>query len=275
MTSIYTGAVADLAIIRRTQAGLILDGQELGELFLPNREFDAAMTASHVRVFIYLDSTGKPAPTTQMPHLLPGEIGRLRVAELSNAGAFLDWGLPKDLLLPFAEQSNTPEPGRWQTVKVMLDHNNRAYATTRIDRYLEDTCDTLQQGAPVSIVVVQPTDLGFKVAVENRYWGLLPRELGHAPRSGQRLTAYVQRLRDDQRLSLSLNPPGAAKTAGLTERIIESLERNNGELPLGDKSTPIAIRNAFACSKSAFKQAIGKLYKERRILIESHSIRLV
>lgn len=275
MGSIHTGAVAELAVMRRTQAGLILDGKELGDLFLPNRELDNAANVSSVRVFIYLDNAGRAATTTQMPHLLPGEIGRLRVAELSNSGAFLDWGLPKDLLLPFAEQSNKPEPGRWQTVKVMLDHNNRAYATTRIDRYLDDTCDTLQQGEAVPIVVVQPTDLGFKVAVQNRYWGLLPREQGHAPRSGQRLTAYVQRLRDDRRLSLSLNPPGAAKTAGLTERIIESLERNNGVLPLGDKSSPIAIRNAFACSKNAFKQALGKLYKEHRIMIENHSIRLV
>ena len=113
-----------------------------------------------------------------------------------------------------------------------------------------------------------------KVAVNHRYWGLLADDGGRELRPGQRLTGYVRRLRDDRRLSLSLNPPGAAKSEGLAERILARLERENGALPLGDKSTPAEIRAAFGCSKNAFKEAIGKLYKERRIVIEADGIRL-
>lgn len=139
---------------------------------------------------------------------------------------------------------------------------------------MDDTCTEFKQGDTVSILVIQRTDLGYKVAVENRYWGLLHCDPGQEVRSGQKHTAYVQRLRDDNKLSLSLNPPGAAKVRGLPEQIMERLQASNGILPLSDKSDPATIRAAFNCSKNAFKQAIGKLYKERKIVIEEWRIRL-
>lgn len=274
MASISPGSVAVLPVRKRIRAGLILDGGDLGELLLPARELHGEGLPESVRVFVYADGDGRPRATARLPKVLPGEVGRLRVVSVGKVGAFLDWGLPKDLLLPFAEQGNRPEPGRGQTVMVVRDQDGRLFASARLDRYLRDTCDEYRQGDAVPLVVVQRTDLGHKVAVADRYWGLLADDGGRELRPGQRLTGYVQRLRDDHRLSLSLNPPGAAKSEGLAERILARLERENGSLPLGDKSAPADIRAAFGCSKNAFKEAIGKLYKERRIVIDSDGIRL-
>lgn len=241
---------------------------------MPARELKGDRPPESVRVFLYQDGDGRLRATSRLPTLLPGEVGRLKVVSVGRVGAFLDWGLPKDLLLPFAEQGNRPEPGRWQMVRVVRDHDNRLFASARLDRWLKDTCDEYRQGDAVPLVVVQRTDLGHKVAVDHRYWGLLADDGGRELRPGQRLTGYVQRLRDDHRLSLSLNPPGAAKREGLAERILARLERESGALPLGDKSAPADIRAAFGCSKNAFKEAIGKLYRERRIVIDSDGIHL-
>lgn len=268
------GSVAVLPVRKRIRAGLLLDGGRLGELLLPAREWSDESVPDAIRVFIYSDGEGRPRATVQLPRLLPDEIGRLRVVSVSPVGAFLDWGLPKDLLLPFAEQGNRPEPGRWQTVRVVRDHENRLFASARLDRWLEDACDEYAQGDAVPLVVVQRTDLGYKVAVADRYWGLLAASQERQLRSGQKLTGYVQRLRADRRLSLSLDPPGAAKSEGLAERIVQRLKDEHGVLALGDKSAPADIRAVFGCSKNAFKEAIGKLYKERRIIIETGGIRL-
>lgn len=274
MSTLTLGSVVTLPVIRRNKLGFILDGANLGELLLPAREVNADQQPQSLVVFVYPDQEARPQATTQMPRLLPSVIGRLRVVSTGPTGAFLDWGLPKDLLLPFSEQSNTPEVGRWQTVRVCLDDQYRPYASTRIDRYLDDTCDAYHQGESVPLVVIQRTDLGYKVAVENRYWGLLADDTPRELRSGQRLTGYVQRLREDQRLSLSQNPPGAAKSQGVDELIMERLEAANGQLPFCDKSSAAAIRSAFGCSKNAFKQALGKLYKQRRLVIERDHIHL-
>ncbi len=269
-----TGTVAVLPVLRRVRAGLLLDGGTLGEVLLPARELGEDPTAASLRVFLYEDGDGQPRASARLPRLLPGQVGRLRVVSVSRVGAFLDWGLPKDLLLPFAEQGNRPEVGRWQTVRVVRDRSGRLFASARLDRWLEDTCDQFAQGDAVSLVVVQRTELGYKVVVEDRYWGLLAEDGAADLKPGQRLTGYVQRLREDQRLSLSPNPPGAAKREGVAERVLQRLRREDGFLPLGDKSAPEDIRAAFGCSKNAFKQAIGKLYKDGEIVIEPAGIRL-
>ncbi|WP_323745850.1 CvfB family protein [Alloalcanivorax profundimaris] len=268
------GAVAVLPVLRRVRAGLLLDGGALGELLLPARELGDDAPPASLRVFVYEDGDGRPRASARLPRLLPGQVGRLRVVSVNRVGAFLDWGLPKDLLLPFAEQGNRPEPGRWQTVRVVRDRAGRLFASARLDRWLDDTCDAFAQGEAVPLVVVQRTELGYKVAVADRYWGLLAVDGDRALKPGQRLTGYVARLRADRRLSLSLDPPGAAKREGVAERVLQRLRREDGFLPLGDKSPPDDIRAAFGCSKNAFKQAIGKLYKDGEIVIEPAGIRL-
>jgi predicted RNA-binding protein (virulence factor B family) len=269
----WLGTIQALPAVRRVQAGLLLDGGDLGEVLLPARELTGEAPEGPVSVFLYQDGEGRPRATLRRPRAMPGEVARLRVVATSRVGAFLDWGLPKDLLLPFAEQRGTPEVDRWQMVKVVRDREGRLFASARLDRYLEDTCQVYRQGEAVPVMVVQATDLGYKVAVANRYWGLLDAA-GTDPRPGRALTAYVQRLRADHRLGLALDPPGAAKSEALADRIVSRLQQSGGFLPLGDASAPAAIRAAFGCSKNAFKQAIGKLYKERRIVLADDGIRL-
>ena len=211
--------------------------------------------------------------SVKAPKVLRGEVASLGVVSTSKLGAFLDWGMPKDLLLPFAEQTGPLRPGGRALVMVTTDREGRLLASAKLDRFLKDTCNEFQQGDEVALIAARETDLGWKMVVNNRYWGMIARKELRAPlKHGQRVTGYVQRLREDGKLSLSLNAPGAAKSDALSEQIMAALEQAGGELPLGDKSAPDAIFEAFRCSKNAFKQAIGGLYKARKIVIEKDRI---
>ena len=271
------GMTQPLTVLHGARQGVYLDGEELGEILLPRREVpDGIEPGDSVNAFIYHDSEDRLVATLTRPKVQLGEVASLQVVAVTRVGAFLDWGLPKDLLLPFAEQGSRPEEGRYQLVRVIQNHDGRLVATARLDRYLEDTTDQYSQGDEVSIVVAQSTELGFKVVVDNRYWGLINADELRTPlKRGQRLTGYVQRLRADRRLGISLHAPGAAKSSELGERIIEQLGKHDGFLPLADKSSPEDIFAAFRVSKSAFKQAIGKLYKAGRIRIGKDGIHLL
>lgn len=270
------GIMQPLTVVRRARQGIYLDGGDLGEILLPNREADESLQpGDSVQVFVYHDSEDRLVATTRKPLLQCGEVGLLKVVSVTRVGTFLDWGLPKDLLLPFAEQRGTPEEGRQLLVKVIHNHDGRLVASANLDRHLDDTSDAYQQGDEVRLVVSHQTEIGYKVVVDGRYWGLLPAADVREPlRRGQRVTGYIQRLRPDQRLSVSLHAPGAAKSDELAERIVAQLEAHDGFLPLSDKSAPDDIFRHFRVSKSAFKQSIGKLYKARRIVIEKDGIRL-
>lgn len=270
------GLMQPLTVTRRARQGVYLDGDDLGEILLPNRDADESLQpGDSVNVFIYHDSEDRLVATTSKPLLQRGDVGLLKVVSVTRVGTFLDWGLLKDLLLPFAEQRGTPEEGRSLLVKVIQNHDGRLVASANLDRHLTDTADCYQQGDEVRLVVAQQTELGYKVVVDGRYWGLLPLADVREPlRRGQRITGYIQRLRPDQRLSVSLHAPGAAKSDELAEKIVARLQAHEGFLPLSDKSSPEDIFAHFRVSKSAFKQSIGKLYKERRIVIGKDGIHL-
>ncbi|MCG8392275.1 MAG: S1-like domain-containing RNA-binding protein [Pseudomonadales bacterium] len=271
------GARHSLEVIKAIRNGLLLDGGQLGEVLLPSREVEGQALApgDSVLVTLYNDGQGRPMASLRTPRAQHGQVASLKVVSTSKVGAFVDWGMPKDLLLPFAEQKGPVREGDWVLVMITSDREGRLLASAQLDRFLGDTSKDYQQGDEVSLVAAHGTDLGYKVVVDNRYWGMIARQELRAPlRPGQRVTGYVQRLRDDGKLSLSLNPPGALKSEGLSEQILTALEKAGGELPLGDKSTPEAIFETFRCSKNAFKQAIGGLYKDRRIVIGKQSIRL-
>lgn len=270
------GTTQQLTVVRSNRIGLWLDAGDLGEVLLPAREAPPHIEEGGcIHVFLYPDSEDRPTATVAQPLAQLGEVAYLKVVSTSPVGAFLDWGLPKDLLLPFGEQRNKPREGSHQLIKVISDREGRPVATAKLDRHLEDRATEFKQGDAVDIIVAMPTELGYKVAVNNRYWGLLSsRETRTRLRRGERLTGYVQRLREDQRLSISLNPPGAAKSDEISTLILQRLEEHDGFIALNDKSTPETIFNVFGCSKGAFKQAIGKLYKARKIVIEDQGIRL-
>jgi predicted RNA-binding protein (virulence factor B family) len=228
-------------------------------------------------VFVYTDNEGHLAATTKIPLAQVDEIAYLKVAALNYVGAFLDWGLAKNLLVPFSEQHHELEVGKFYMVKVFLDDQQRVVATTKIDKFISDTADEeLTEGQQVDLLIADKTELGVKAIVNNRYWGMLySNELFQPVSKGQKLTAYIKHIREDLKIDLSLQLQGyIKKVLPLTETIINELNAHNGVLMISDKSPPEAIYALFGVSKKVFKQAIGALYKQELIDIEKTEIRL-
>ncbi len=212
----------------------------------------------------------------QPPLARPGEVAFLKVVSVNAAGAFLDWGLPKDLLLPRSEQRLRPEVGRRVLVVVREDAQGRPLASMRLDGVIRDRAEGLVAGDRVELIVAEHTELGVKAVVDQRFWGVLyHQDMPQPLRRGQRLSGYVRRVRDDGRLDLTLLPPGAARLDVVGEQLLGVLRRNRGYLDLGDKSPAPEIKARLGISKNAFKQAIGRLYKRRLIAIEADGIRLL
>ncbi len=220
----------------------------------------------------------RPAPGRRYraPRTVVGEVAYLEVVTVNETGAFLDWGHPKDLLLPYGEQRFRPSVGKRVLVRIYEDQQGRPVASQKLDRFIADEAQGLGAGDEVTLVIADQTDLGLKVVVDHRCWGLLFRDDITRPlRRGQRLTGYVKRLREDGRLDLSLLPPGSARLDVVGETVLKVLRESGGYLPLGDKSDAAEIKARLGVSKSAFKQAIGRLYKRQLITLEPTGIRLV
>jgi predicted RNA-binding protein (virulence factor B family) len=229
-----------------------------------------------LNVFVYVDSEGHLAATTKTPLAQVDDIAWLKVVSLNYVGAFLDWGLPKDLLVPFSEQHHEMEVGKSYLVKVFLDDKNRIAATTKIDRFITDESVDFEAGQKVSLIIVDKTELGFKAIVNNTHWGLLyQNELFQPLKRGQKLGGYIKQIREDGKIDLVLHQPGYGKVVSLTDNILNKLKENNGALMLSDKSPPEAIYAAFGVSKKVFKQATGALYKKQLITIDKNGIKLV
>jgi predicted RNA-binding protein (virulence factor B family) len=206
------------------------------------------------------------------------EVAYLKVVSINYVGAFLDWGLPKNLLVPFSEQHHELEVGRSYLVKIFLDEQHRLFATTKIDKFISDTADeALSEGQQVDLLIADKTDIGVKAIINHRYWGMLyTNELFQPVTKGQKLTGYIKQIRDDLKIDLSLQLQGYVnKVLPLTESILNALKANQGVLMLSDKSPPEAIYAMFGVSKKVFKQAIGALYKEQKISIEKTAIKLL
>lgn len=216
--------------------------------------------------------------TEQKPACDVGEVAWLKVVAIKDAGAFLDWGRPKDLLLPFSEQprGGRPQPGQHCLVYIAQDEDDRPFASMKVNDFIADTADGYRQGDKVGLLVAELTDLGVKVVVDNRYWGLLyAGDIFRTLRQGETCTGYVRKLREDGKLDITLNPPAHVAASSLGDRVLAALQAAGGFLPLSDKSSPEAIQDAFGVSKSVYKQAIGALYKQRQINIDKDGIRLV
>ncbi|MCH4563140.1 S1-like domain-containing RNA-binding protein [Halomonas sp. EGI 63088] len=210
------------------------------------------------------------------PKTAVGEVAYLEVVTVNDTGAFLDWGHPRDLLLPYGEQHFRPSVGKRVLVMIYEDQQGRPVATQKLDRFVQDEAVGLAPGDEVTLVIADQTDLGFKTVVNHRFWGLLYRDDVTRPlRRGQRVTGFIKRLRDDGRLDLSLLPPGEARLDVVGEQVLQALRTSGGFLPLSDKSNAGEIKARLGVSKNAFKQAIGRLYKRRLIVIEAAGIRLV
>lgn len=221
-------------------------------------------------------ASGTRERASRVPKAQIGEVAYLEVVTVNETGAFLDWGHPRDVLLPFGEQRFRPTPGKRVLVRLYEDQQGRPVASQKLDRFVQDEATGLAPGDEVELIVADATDLGYKTVVNHRFWGLLYRDDVTRPlRRGQRTRGYVKRVRDDGRLDLSLLPPGPARLDVVGEQVLKALRESGGYLPLSDNSDAAAIKSRLGVSKNAFKQAIGRLYKRRLIVIEAHGIRLV
>jgi len=268
-----------LTVLRDSKPGLYLDGGNLGEILLPNRYVPRKFSCGdRLDVFVYRDSEDRLVATTETPRVCAGEVASLRVVSIhQRVGAFLDWGLSKDLLLPFREQTAPVAVGQAVTVRVYVDpKNQRIVASMRLDRGAEKVAPDYRSGEPVEFVVSEETDLGYKVLVEGRHRGMLYRDsLSASVTVGQRLKGFVRAVRPDGKIDLSLDQAGYQRVAPLAARIVAALQRHGGKLELDDDSPPEAVRQAFGASKKAFKQALGTLYKARRIRFSSPGLELL
>ncbi len=267
-----------LRIVRAAPPGFYLDGGAHGEILLPGCYIPpGVMPGQTMDVFVCRDSEDRLIATTEKPYAVVGEFAFLRVVGVNpRVGVFLDWGLEKDLLLPMREQVGPLKVGDWLIVRVALDQkSDRIFASARLPRWLDRDMPKYPEGQRVRLLVMGATPLGYKVIVEHAHIGLIYRtDLADELAVGQPLVGYVRAPRFDGRLDIALDRAGFHRIAPLTEQILAALNAAGGRLPYHDDSTPLQIRTAFGVSKKAFKQAIGALYRDRRIKIEAHAIRI-
>ncbi len=259
-----------LTVLHSTQHGIYLDAGELGEILLPNRYIPQGTgIGDALDVFVYRDSEDRLVATTERPFATVGEFATLEVVSVNrNIGAFLNWGLAKDLLLPFREQGEQRVmPGEKVVVFVMLDEKtDRIVATTRLNRHLSKQRPPFKPKQAVSLLITSRTPLGYNAIIEGTHLGLLYHtNIGAPLHAGQRLSGFVSMVHPSGKIDLSLDASGYQRVASLTDRIMEALKSNGGRLEFDDDSHPEAIRSHFEASKKAFKQALGALYRQRRI----------
>ncbi|PKL75321.1 MAG: GntR family transcriptional regulator [Candidatus Melainabacteria bacterium HGW-Melainabacteria-1] len=268
-----------LRIIKERSVGYFFDGGEAGDILMPKRhQPDHCAVDDELDVFVFLDAEERLTATVRKPLAQVGEVAWLEVLDVHRVGAFLDWGMTKDLLVPFREMAEPMVAGQHYLVKLLLDDDQRIIGTSRLDEHLSDSAEQVYKtGQDVQLLIAEHTDLGFRAVVDDLYWGILyDNETFQTLHPGQRITGYIRKVREDGKLDLSLKKPGydAGGTESLAKRILDRIQAQGGFLPLSDKSSPEAIQQAFEVSKKVYKQAVGKLYKERRITIEPGGLRL-
>jgi predicted RNA-binding protein (virulence factor B family) len=267
----FLGKRNTLRILRSFRHGFYLGGEQLGDILLPTNQVpkDATLGGT-VDVFIYRDSEDRLIAATKQPHAMVGEFACLQVVGVDERmGAFLDWGLPKDLLLPIREQTRRLRRGDWILVYVMVDElSGRIVASMRLNRHLNLTEPSYREDEKVNLIVIGETELGYSVIIEGAHRGLLYHsDLRIRLYEGQKLDGYIRKVREDGKVDVALDAAGYSRVAPLAEQIHGKIVAAGGRLAFSDESSPEAIRTAFGCSKKAFKQAIGTLFKQRRIIM--------
>ena len=265
-------------MVKQVPFGYYLDGGRIhGEILLPQNEVEGDVALDEeVEVFLYLDQEERLIATMRKPLAQVGDFAFLEVAWVNNFGAFLNWGLMKDLFVPFREQKMKMAKGQSYIVHIHLDEDsNRIMASAKVERYLDPGIPPYRRGDEVEILVWQKTDLGFKVIVDNQWGGLLyDSQVFRDLRTGMRTRAYIRKVREDGKIDLTLTRQGQDGVADFSDILLAYLQDNGGYCPLGDKSPAEDISQTFNVSKKVYKKAIGDLYKRRLITITDEGIRL-
>jgi predicted RNA-binding protein (virulence factor B family) len=281
---VYNARMAELGhyntlpIIRRTDIGIFVDGGDFGDILVPRKYVtDAMQVGEPLKVFVYNDSEDRIIATTLQPKAQVGECAYLRVVSTSHYGAFLDWGLPKDLLVPFSEQQRPMQKGYSYTVFLFVDTTTqRIAASTKLENWLSIDASDFRPRQAVELLIYGKSDLGFKAVVNGTHLGqLYTNEVFRPLHYGEHINGYIKQQRDDGRIDLMLQLPSHLQRDELSDAIVAHLQENDGVSALTDKSPPDDIYQTFGVSKSSYKKALGQLYKLRRITIEKHQITLL
>lgn len=273
---VQLGRFNTLSVIRQVEFGVYLDGGKLGGILLPSSEVPTdCELGDDLYVFVYLDSHDMPVATLKKPYIQLGEFARLRVSQTNDIGAFLDWGLPKELFLPFAQQPQKVEAGQRVTVFAYLDNSGRLAASAKLDRHFDKTPCTLAPGSEVDLFAWRPTELGYQMIVNHRWPAMLHRQdQVQNLHAGQSVKGYIKTLREDGKLDVMLQPPGYGRVHSVSDQLLEYLQQHQGFCPLHDKSDPEEIKRVFGVSKKAFKMAIGQLLKQGKLVQDEQGLHL-
>jgi len=276
---IEIGKYNELRILRQTSVGLYL-GDESGEdVLLPNKYCPGSFKIEDkMEVFVYRDYAERKVATNITPKIFLNEFALLQVAAVADVGVFMDWGMEKDLMVPFKEQRQKMEEGRWYIVYLDIDKKtDRLYASNKIEKFLQNEVLTLKEGEEVELLVFQKTDIGFSVIVNNAHKGLIfENEIFKELNIGDKLNGFVKKIREDNKIDISIQSIGYDNFNDTnSELIYRALVENKGFLAITDKSSPDEIYLQFGISKKAFKKSIGALYKQRKITIQPKGIKLI
>ncbi len=278
MEKIRLGDYNLMTVVKEVDFGVYLDGGEMGEILLPARYVpEGCKPGDELDVFLYLDNEERLVATTLRPLAKVGDFACLEVAWINRYGAFLNWGLMKDLFCPFREQKKTMEIGKSYVVHVHVDDDSyRIMASARVERYFSQERPTYNSGDEVDLMIWQKTELGFKVIVDNKFPGLIYKDqIFKAVRTGDRMRGYIQEVRPDGKIDVSLQPAGRRQTEEFSDTLLNYIKDNGGRCALGDKSPAEDIYQEFGVSKKVFKKAVGDLYKKRLIIIGDEGLTLV
>lgn len=276
--SIELGKFNQLEVVKQVDFGMYLDGGEEGEILLPARYVpEDCKVGDWLNVFLYLDNEERLIATTLTPLVQVGEFACLEVSWVNQFGAFLNWGLMKDLFVPFSEQKMKMQVGNKYVIHAYIDDESfRIVASAKVDRYLSKEKAPYQPGEEVNILIWQKTDLGFKAIIENMYSGLLyDSEIFQTLHTGDTLKAYIKQVREDGKIDLILQKPGFEKVDDFSKTLYRYIADHGGRIGLNDKSPAEEIYDVFGVSKKTFKKAVGDLYKKRLILLHEDGIELV
>jgi len=274
------GRFNNLAVVKEVDFGFYLDSEDdkWGEILLPYDQAPKGCALyDNLDVFIYFDSEDRIIATTTRPHVMVGQFNLLRVASMEKVGAFMDWGLPKDLLVPFGEQKMRLQANRSYIVRVFIDEGTgRIVGSTRINKFIDQVPADYEVGQMVELLIARETELGYMAIINDAHWGFLyHNEIFKDVRIGKKVRGYIQKMRDDGKIDLSLTSTGYEKVAGIAETILNQLARNNGFLPVTAKTSPQELSDRFGVSKKNYKKALGSLYKKRLVSIDPDGIRLL
>ncbi len=272
------GRMNKLTVTRIQDYGAHLDGDGSGDILLPKRYVpENCRPGDEIEVFVFAEGPKRLRATTRKPYAQVGEFALLRVAANSSAGSFMEWGLPKDLLVPKKEQHGKMDAGRSYVVYVFLDEqNNRITASAKIDKFLDLQPPDYREGQEVELLIYDKTDLGYKAVVNNAHGGMIYKnEVFQELKPGRQIKGYIKKIRSDNKIDLRLQQQGYEKIDAVSRAILKTIKDRGGRIAVTDNSPPELLYSLFGVSKKTFKKAVGALYKKRLVTLDANGVKLV